>query len=173
MSSPADKTVLIVDDEEDVRDYLAAVLEDAGFNVETAVDGNDALEKVKRRVPDFISLDLVMPEKTGIKFLYELRHNKQWSKIPVLIVTAHAHDSLGKRDLDDIMAGKSLLTPGGYLEKPVQPESYVWRVCESLGLPLPGDAPAPARGRDEAKALLDDADPEQVAEVLRMLKRTR
>lgn len=49
---------------------------------------------MKETLPDFISLDLVMPKKSGIKFLYELRHNKEWVNIPVGLVTAHAHDKL-------------------------------------------------------------------------------
>ncbi len=66
-----DKTVLVVDDEEDVREYLEAILEDAGFRVETAVDGEDGLAKVQVNPPDLVSLDLVMPKKSGIKFLYD------------------------------------------------------------------------------------------------------
>jgi len=95
MTKPEDKTILVVDDEDDVRNYFAEVLLDAGFNVVTAADGEEALDKIKEQKPDFISLDLVMPKKSGIKFLYELRHNKLWANIPVVIVTAHAHDKLG------------------------------------------------------------------------------
>ncbi len=93
MTKPEEKTVLVVDDEEDVREFLSTVLEDAGFNVVTAADGVEALERIKEKVPDFISLDLVMPKKSGIKFLYELRHNKEWIKIPVVIVTHEAREA--------------------------------------------------------------------------------
>ena len=81
MTNPKNKLILIVDDEPDVVSYFSSLLEDAGFNVETASNGFEAIEKVKAKKPDFISLDLVMPEKSGIKFYYELRRNKEWSKI--------------------------------------------------------------------------------------------
>ena len=58
------KTILVVDDEPDVRQYLKAILEDAGFNVITAEDGQAALDIIKTQTPDFISLDLMMPKKS-------------------------------------------------------------------------------------------------------------
>ena len=82
-----EKTVLVVDDEPDVRQYLSAILEDAGFDVLNAEDGETALEIIRDRRPDFISLDLMMPRKSGHKLLYELKRDKSLRKIPVLIVT--------------------------------------------------------------------------------------
>ena len=76
MSRAEDKTILVVDDEEDVRDYFADILTDVGFNVVTAADGEQALDRLREKRPDFISLDLVMPKKSGIRFLYELRHTR-------------------------------------------------------------------------------------------------
>jgi len=169
---PEDKTVLVVDDEEDVREFLSTVLEDAGFNVVTASDGVEALEKVTAQPPDFISLDLVMPRKSGIKFLYELRHNKEWKMIPVVIVTAHAHDDLGKSDFDGIFSGKSLTGPNVYLEKPVKPESYVRLVCEKLGIEYDrseneGDV---ERLRKKLDGMVQNADPRKLAEMIRKLE---
>jgi len=172
MARPGDKTVLVVDDEEDVREFLSTVLEDAGFNVVTAADGIEALERVREKIPDFISLDLVMPRKSGIKFLYELRHNDEWLKIPVVIVTAHAHDDLGKKDFQNIFAGKSLTGPNVYLEKPVNPDSYLRLVCEKLGVEYEGDAGAAdaVRLKSEVEQLIQDADPAELSEILRKLK---
>lgn len=167
------KTVLVVDDEEDVREYLEAILEDAGFDVETAIDGVDALAKVQAKTPDLVSLDLVMPKKSGIKFLYEMKHHAAWKKIPVIIVTAHAHDDLGGDDLKDALAGKGLVAPGGYLEKPVQPEAYVRMVCASMGVayaPPESDGMPVEKLRDQVVGLLDGADAEQLAEMLQLLK---
>ena len=84
MALPEEKTILVVDDEPDVRQYLAAVLEDAGFNVLTATDGEEALRMIRAERPDFISLDLIMPRKSGHKLLVELRRDKELSRIPVL-----------------------------------------------------------------------------------------
>ena len=56
MERAEDKTVLVVDDEPNVRQYLMAVLQDAGFKVVTAADGVEALEIIEKSIPDFISL---------------------------------------------------------------------------------------------------------------------
>lgn len=174
MTAGADgKTVLVVDDEVDVREYLEAILEDAGFVVETAVDGEDAWAKVQENPPDLVSLDLVMPRKSGIKFLYEMRHRKELAKIPVIIVTAHGHDDLGRDDLSDALSGRGLVAPGGYLEKPVQPEAYVRMVCSSMGIaytPLEGAEVPVEKLRGEVDGLLDGANAEQLAEMLQLLK---
>ena len=168
------KLVLVVDDEEDVRKYLAVILEDGGFEVQTAEDGNVALAMVEKRAPDLISLDLVMPEKSGQRFLFALRRNTQWSRIPVLIVTGHAHDDLGKKDLDDILAGKMISGPAVYLEKPVSPESYVRAVKRQLGIEEEdtGAPTLPSAGPDqEISNLLDGADEATKAEILKMLRK--
>ena len=101
MTRPQDKTVLVVDDEPNVRQYLAQILLDAGFNVLQAGDGAAAMEMIRESPPDFISLDLVMPRKSGHKLLYELRKDRKLSNIPVLIVTAHAQDEMHERNVRD------------------------------------------------------------------------
>ena len=90
MRKPEEVRVLVVDDEPDIRDFLASVLEDAGMTVETAENGKDALDRIQASIPDLISLDLVMPEKSGIRLIHELRKHPQWSRIPIVIVTGHA-----------------------------------------------------------------------------------
>jgi len=176
MSTVERKYVLVVDDEPDVRSYLSAILEDSGYEVGTAGDGGTALEMVTDRAPDLISLDLVMPGKSGAKFLYALRKNREWSRIPVIIVTGHAHDAEGKPDLEGILAGKAISGPETCLEKPVTPEGYVSAVRRQLGLTQESTStPAPVKSsaddmRAELKKQLDEADPETVRKVLVMLK---
>jgi CheY-like chemotaxis protein len=161
MSRPEDKTILIVDDEPDVVAYFSGILERAGFVVVTANNGNEALEEVKQRPPDFISLDLVMPEKSGIRFLYELRKNREWARIPIMIVTAHARDDLGKSDFDEIFADRTMVGPLTYLEKPVNPERFLHNVMKVLGLTAP-DEDAPPDKKDDLRSRiashLEDAD---------------
>ena len=65
MGEAAPKTILVVDDEADIRNFLKIALVEAGFKVVTANDGFEALEAVKAQKPDLISLDLVMPKKSG------------------------------------------------------------------------------------------------------------
>jgi len=173
MVKPEDKTILVVDDEDDVRDYFADILMDAGFNVVTAADGDEALAKVQEKMPDFISLDLIMPRKSGIKFLYELRHNKEWANIPVVIVTAHANDKLGKQDFMDIFQQKSFSGPKFYLEKPINEESYVRLVCENVGVDYHASEKTKSTENDlsELGSLIKDADSETISKVLEYLKK--
>jgi CheY-like chemotaxis protein len=127
-------TVLVVDDEPHVRQYLAAILDDAGFKVLTAGDGDEALAVIRQHKPDFISLDLIMPKKSGHKLLYELKKDRELARIPVLIVTAHARDELGQNSLQDLMDNAVMSGPGTYLEKPVSPISYLRSIQRALGL---------------------------------------
>jgi CheY-like chemotaxis protein len=128
------KTVLVVDDEPDVRRYLATILEDAGFAVMTAANGEEALVAIQATPPDIISLDLIMPKKSGHRLLYELKKHKTLSRIPVLIVTAHARDELGKGTLQELLDNGVMSGPGTYLEKPVSPLTYVRSIERALGL---------------------------------------
>jgi CheY-like chemotaxis protein len=174
MARPEDKTVLVVDDEPDIVMYLSTALEDAGFNVITAGDGQEALERVAERIPDFISLDLVMPRKTGIKFFHELRRNKDWSRIPVMVVTGHARDEKGSKDLREILSEKTMSGPGLYLEKPVKAREFVLAVADALDVELP-EASVPGVDPDdlrrEAKQAVDRASPEELAAALEILKK--
>ncbi len=169
MVAPAEKTILVVDDEENLRLYLQTVLEDAGFQVMTASDGLDALEKMKTNPPDAISLDLVMPKKSGFKFLNEIRKHKEWHKIPVILVTAHAKDDLGKEDFDNILSNRLISGPETYLEKPVRPDTYVNSLKRVLGMEVEEDSSS-KNSRKEAEALLENADPDKIEQILKILK---
>ncbi len=107
------KRVLAVDDEEDVLAYLEAWLMDQGFEVEVAHDGNEAWEKARADKPDLITLDIVMPEKTGVKFYRELKKDEEYSKIPVIIITGLQEDFQRF-----ISHRKSAPPPDGYISKP-------------------------------------------------------
>ncbi len=134
MERAEDKIILVVDDEPNVREYLKAILEDAGFNVLTAEDGIAALDVIRRQRPDFISLDLIMPRKSGQKLLFELKRDKELARIPVLIVTAHASDEMGKGEMEKLLERRMMSGPGAYLEKPVDPLNYVRCVQRALGV---------------------------------------
>jgi CheY-like chemotaxis protein len=160
------KRVLVVDDEADVRDYLQAALEDAGFLVETAGDGLEALDSIKRQAPDLISLDLVMPRHSGAKLYHDLQKDKSLARIPVLIITGHARDELGRADFAEMtMSG-----PGIYLEKPVRPASYVAAVRKLLGIEATA-TPEPDELRRELTQALSDADQQTLLRALDALKK--
>ena len=82
------QAILIVEDDETTRDMLRKSLETNEFKVRTAVNGKEALEKVKQSKPGLILLDLMMPEMDGFEFAEKLRENKEWLDIPVVVITA-------------------------------------------------------------------------------------
>jgi len=168
MSDERQRCVLVVDDEPDVRSYLKNALEDAGFLVRTAADGLEALEIVKQEAPDLISLDLVMPRHSGAKFYRELQKDRQLCKIPVLIVTGHARDELGRADFEEMtMSG-----PGIYLEKPVGPAAYVSAVRRLLGIETPeGPEPEPEDLRGQLSRALSGADQDALRRALEALQK--
>jgi len=167
MGEKINKRILVVDDESDVREYLKAALKDAGFEVETACDGLEALESIRRNPPDLISLDLVMPKHSGVKCYRELQKDKTLSNIPVMTVTGHARDDLGKADFEEMtMSG-----PGVYLEKPVSPHSYVSAVRKLLGMePLEPKVPESEELHSELSDAMKGADKEALQRALEVLK---
>jgi CheY-like chemotaxis protein len=169
MAESLGKTILVVDDEGDVRDYLKAALVEAGFDVVTAEDGFQALEAVEKQIPDLISLDLVMPRKSGVKFYREISQKKKYAKIPIIIVTGHARDDLGKADLKELtMSG-----PGIYLEKPVKPHNYIAAIKKTLGMDTSAEEKSAAEQvelQNELKNLIDNTDPETLRKLKERLK---
>ncbi|RME26408.1 MAG: response regulator [Deltaproteobacteria bacterium] len=114
------KTVLVVDDEPDVVEYFRTVLQDNGFEVMTAPDGKEAWKLVESNRPDLVTLDISMPEKSGIGFYRDLRENPELRDIPVVIVTGV--DRAFERF---ISTRKSVPPPEGYLAKPVDARQLV------------------------------------------------
>ena len=86
--------ILIVDDEADMRTVLFHTLRDAGYQISEAVDGDEALRKIKRTRFDLVVLDIMMPRMSGYDVLEKIREMPSRAKTPVLIVTAK-HDPEG------------------------------------------------------------------------------
>ena len=174
MRKPEDVRVLVVDDEPDIREFLASVLEDAGLAVDTAADGNQAWDMIQDSPPDLISLDLVMPGKSGIRLLHELRRDAKLSRIPVVIVTGHARDADIKRDLDQVLAESTLSGPASFLEKPVTPKGYLENICRILEIAVPEPEVIPDAKeamRREAEELLSGADQATLEAIIARLKK--
>ncbi len=94
------KTILLVEDEAFLSSLLALKLEQQGFNVEKAMDGEEAFELLKTIRPDLILLDLILPKRNGFEFLELLRNDPNFSKTPVIITSNLGQDS-------DIERGKN------------------------------------------------------------------
>jgi Fe-S oxidoreductase/ActR/RegA family two-component response regulator len=114
----AGRKILVVDDEEDVRAFLTMVFEDAGAEVITATDGDEAIAMASEHRPDLISLDLSMPGKDGVEAFVELRKNPETEEIPVCVVTGHP-------EFRQVIYDRPVTPPEGYLGKPVDEDKLV------------------------------------------------
>jgi CheY-like chemotaxis protein len=117
LDSPNCKTVLVVDDDRDIRDVLTDALEAEGYRVVTAADGQDALNWLRAGTerPCVILLDLMMPKMDGIQLRTELLNDPELARIPVVVLSA---------DPSAIVAAKSLSFAGS-LRKPVPLEALL------------------------------------------------
>lgn len=128
MSENTGKTILIVDDEPDVTAYLKAFFEDNGFKVITAADGKEGFEKAKAGSPDLITLDITMPEESGVRMFRQVQADEATAAIPVVIITGVSHDF--KRFIE---TRRQVRPPDAYFDKPIDREELLAKVNEILG----------------------------------------
>ncbi|OGR62780.1 MAG: hypothetical protein A2X31_06615 [Elusimicrobia bacterium GWB2_63_22] len=112
---PADKLVLIVDDDESVRELLEFIVKKEGFRIEKASDGEEALTKARAVNPDIILLDLMLPKYGGFEILRELQTDET-SGIPIVIITGRYTD----RSTSDMIKQEPNVRE--FIEKPVKPQ---------------------------------------------------
>jgi CheY-like chemotaxis protein len=108
------KTVLIIDDEPDTRTYFSSLLQDNGYKTLTAENSQEALARVGETRPDLITLDISMPETSGVRCYRQLKENEGWKSIPVIIITGISEDFR-----KFISSRRQVPAPEGYLSKPV------------------------------------------------------
>lgn len=121
------KKILVVDDERHIVRLVEVNLTRAGYDIVTAYDGIEALEKVKAEKPDMIVLDVMMPRMDGFEVLKRLQADPDTQDIPVIMLTAKAQDA-------DIFRGWSSGV-SSYLTKPFNPRellTFVERIFQSL-----------------------------------------
>ena len=166
MPSELKKKILVVDDEPDIRNFLSACLEDAGFLVDTAQDGVEALEKVAADPPALITLDLVMPRRSGVWVIREIQKNERWAKIPVIVITAHARDEFGSDEIKALSAFTANMRPRYTIEKPVTSEKIVQAICDVLALTdPPAKAARISTQKDQVVDMIKDADPDTLQKI--------
>jgi CheY-like chemotaxis protein len=122
------KTILVIDDEPDVLTYLSTLLEDNGYATVTAKDGAEASEKVKAAPPDLITLDITMPEKSGVRFYRDMKESDEWKGIPIIIVTGISGDF--ERF---ISTRRQVPPPEGFIAKPVDANELLAMVKKLIG----------------------------------------
>jgi len=114
---PMTQTILVVDDEPEIVRLVRAYLEEAGFHVVTASDGQEALYVARHEKPDLVVLDVLMPRMDGLEFTRRIRRERN---IPIIMLTARAEET-------DRIVGLEL-GADDYVTKPFSPREVVARI---------------------------------------------
>src|SRR5512138_1336701 len=130
------KTILVVEDEASIAEVVSLYLKRAGFNVQTASDGKLAMNLLEKQIPDFVILDLMLPEVDGLSLTRWLRDR---SDVPIIMLTA-------RREEIDRITGLEM-GADDYVVKPFSPQELVSRVRAVMR----------RLGRDQAEAESDRA----------------
>ena len=117
-----EKMVLIVDDENQAREFVSAVMEENGYLPVTACNGREAMDMIARKRPDLIILDVLMPSQGGIRMYRQLKSSDSLRDIPVVIFSGIARRTFlrsqaGGKETE----GRGVPAPEAYIEKPVTP----------------------------------------------------
>jgi DNA-binding response OmpR family regulator len=118
-------TILVADDEEDLRELVSYRLSRSGYEVVEAVDGQEALELATERTPDLMVLDVMMPRLDGYELTRRVRAQDSLRGVPVILLTARSQESDVSRGFD--------VGADDYLKKPFNPDELVARVRAVLG----------------------------------------
>jgi two-component system alkaline phosphatase synthesis response regulator PhoP len=122
------KKILIIDDEYDPRTYLEVLFQEHGYDTATADDGDVALVKAREYKPDLITLDIIMPSETGVKFYRNLHKDKELAGTPVIICSGVTrYKELFARD------HKTMPKPFAFIEKPIDKKLLLEKVKEAIG----------------------------------------
>lgn len=117
------RTALIVDDEPDVRIYLQTVLMQDGFEVRTCDNVNCAWDAVQQSEPDIVLLDIMMPQESGISLYMQIRQDKRFAELPVVIVSGVVQ--AGEFDFRSFVPDESVPPPNAYVEKPIDVDQFL------------------------------------------------
>lgn len=120
------KTILIVDDEENIREVVSAILEPEGYKIITASDGADCLEKLKTLKPDLILLDMMMPGMSGREVCEKIRANPKTKGLKVAFLTVARFSESGKEELKKL----GIID---YITKPFENADLIKRIKKVVG----------------------------------------
>lgn len=118
------QSILIVDDESYIVTSLSYVMKNAGFAVDSAADGEEALEKIKANAPDLVILDIMMPKLDGFEVCKAIRANPDWNSVRIIMLTAKGRDSEREKGLQ--------LGADDYLTKPFSTRDILQRAKDVL-----------------------------------------
>jgi phosphate regulon transcriptional regulator PhoB len=112
--------ILVVEDESDIRELIRYNLSQEGFVVEEAADGAEALDRIERRSPDLMLLDLMLPRMPGLELCRRLRAQPETAQLPIIVVTAKSSE------VDRVLGLE--MGADDYIVKPFSPREVVARV---------------------------------------------
>ena len=115
--------ILVVDDQPSIRSLIRAALEDAGYEVIEAADGQDGLDLARSEQADLILLDVVLPKLSGTEVCRLLRADPGWTPSPILLLTG-------------VEPTAPPLDVAGRIYKPFQPQHLLAHVEKALGQPI-------------------------------------
>ena len=118
------KTILIIEDNQEIRDNTSEILELYGYNVIPAENGKEGIEKATKQAPDLILCDIMMPEVDGYTVIRELKSNPTTSSIPFIYLTAS-----GERNEVEMAMNMGAC---GYLRKPFEPRELTELVNKQM-----------------------------------------
>lgn len=128
------KRVLVVDDEEDVRTYLTRLFEESGYEVDCAANGAEALEKTLAARPSLVTLDLSMPETSGVRFYKDVKTRPDLAGIPVVMVTGVTGPGGNAADTERFYSTRrNVPPPEGFVAKPIDREEILALVRRLIG----------------------------------------
>ena len=111
--------ILVVDDDQSTIKIVESILTSQGYSILVAGDGLDALVKIKKEQPVLVVLDVMMPEINGYDVCYQLRFNKDFERIPILLLTVR------QQEIDESIAKRVNIE---YLHKPVNAKKLLEKV---------------------------------------------
>jgi len=114
------KKILVVDDDQDLLTFMTTLLEDNGYSTITALNGKECYEKAIKDNPDLITLDMTMPEQSGVRTYRDLKDHENLKKIPVIVVTA-----IGENMETFLSKRRQIPRPEGFMTKPVDQEKLI------------------------------------------------
>ena len=130
VSSVVDRAyVIVADDDPDIVEAIATVLQSGSYRVATARDGEMCLTLVRKRKPDVLVLDLLMPKKDGFAVIRELRAERDFADLPILVLTTVVEDASRRRY--QLETGRDMAVQA-YLQKPAPPAELLRVVGELL-----------------------------------------
>jgi CheY-like chemotaxis protein len=114
--------ILVVDDDSDARETVKLILEDRGFEVEEASDGQMGIDAAKASRPDLIIMDAMMPRKDGYVACMEIKRDSTLAQVPIVMLSGVEDHVRGEPGAKNV---KSSLEADEFLSKPIEPDKFI------------------------------------------------